>query len=293
MIITAEPRSDQWNADDFIGGPITFTIAGVKVGTAEQKYDIELVEGGGRAWRPPLTMLRLLIAAWGKDSTAWKGRRVTLYRDESVRFGSDAVGGIRISHLSHLPGDKTLTVKLTSTRGRKAVHTVDPLPAAPAPAPAPGAPKGGGKSLTERVDAVVAAFAGMGVTLAQLESRLDLARDGWGAEHIETLTALGKSIKGDQTTVEAEFPTESTEQQAEPPGDDPADPADPADAAMMAGPTELKKLAEIRKAERYDDDESWFAYVQAATGVVVSRDDQLTLEQAERLIDIYNEDTAK
>ena len=37
MKITAEPRSDQWNADDFIGGPRTFTVAGVKVGKAEQK----------------------------------------------------------------------------------------------------------------------------------------------------------------------------------------------------------------------------------------------------------------
>ncbi len=132
MKITAEPRSDQWNADDFIGGPRTFTIAGVKVGTAEQKYDIELVEGEGRSWRPPLTMLRLLIAAWGDEAAQWTGRRVTLYRDESVRFGSDAVGGIRISHLSDLPGGKPLTVKLTATRGRRASHTVDPLPDAPA-----------------------------------------------------------------------------------------------------------------------------------------------------------------
>ena len=131
MKITAEPRSDQWNADDFIGGPRTFTIAGVKVGTAEQKYDIKLVEGGGRAWRPPLTMLRLLIAAWGDDATTWTGRRVTLYRDESVRFGADAVGGIRLSHMSNLPNNKAFTVKLTSTRGRRAAHTVQPLPDAP------------------------------------------------------------------------------------------------------------------------------------------------------------------
>lgn len=37
MKITAEPRSDQWNADDFVGGARVFTIAGVKVGAAEQK----------------------------------------------------------------------------------------------------------------------------------------------------------------------------------------------------------------------------------------------------------------
>ena len=134
MKITAEPRSDQWNADDFVGGPRVFTIAGVKAGTAEQKYDIELAEGQGRAWRPPLTVLRLLIAAWGDDAAKWTGRRVELYRDETIRFGPDAVGGIRVSRMSDLPtGGKPFTVKLTSSRGKRASHTVDPLPDAPPP----------------------------------------------------------------------------------------------------------------------------------------------------------------
>ena len=127
MKITAEPRSDQWNADDFVGGPRTFTIAGVKVGSAEQKYDIELVEGQGRAWRPPLTVLRLLIAAWGDEAATWAGRRVTLYRDESIRFGPEAVGGIRVSHMSDLPGGKAFDIILTSSRGKRGKHHVEPL----------------------------------------------------------------------------------------------------------------------------------------------------------------------
>jgi hypothetical protein len=131
--ITAEPRSDQWNAEDFIGGPKTFTIAGVKPGSAEQKYDVELVEGGGRVWRPPVTVLRLLMSAWRTDdSEAWIGRRVTLFRDEKVRFGPDTPGGIRVSHLSHI--DKPIKVALTVSRGKRATFTVEPLPDAPAPA---------------------------------------------------------------------------------------------------------------------------------------------------------------
>lgn len=126
MKITTEPRSDQWNADDFIGGPRTFTISGVRSGTAEQKYDIDLVEGEGRAWRPPLTVLRLLVAAWGDDATKWIGRRVRLYRDPEISFGRDKVGGIRVSHVSHI--DKPLSVALTVTRGKRANHTVEPLP---------------------------------------------------------------------------------------------------------------------------------------------------------------------
>lgn len=127
MKITAEPRSDQWNADDFVGSPKTFTIAAVHVGKAEQKYDIELTEGEGRVWRPPLTMLRLLISAWGDEASEWVGRKVKLYRDESVRFGSDAVGGIRIAEMSDLPGGKRFEVMLTSSRGRRTKVRVEPL----------------------------------------------------------------------------------------------------------------------------------------------------------------------
>lgn len=136
MKITAEPRSDQWNADDFVGGPREFTIARVVPGKAEQKYDIELVEGEGRVWRPPLTVLRELIEAWTDDATTWQGRRVRLYRDESVRFGPDAVGGIRIAALSHLPENKPLTVRVTIKRGKKAPVTIQPLTDAPVPKPA-------------------------------------------------------------------------------------------------------------------------------------------------------------
>jgi hypothetical protein len=130
MKITAEPRSDQWNADDFTSGPRTFAIAGVKDGAAEQKYDIAL-EGEARAWRPPLTQLRVLMAAWGDDSNVWVGRRVTLYQDPTIRFGKEVLGGVRISHLSHL--DKPKNFKITTTRGKRETYTVQPLPDAPAP----------------------------------------------------------------------------------------------------------------------------------------------------------------
>lgn len=131
MKITAEPRSDQWNADDFTGGPRTFTVSGVVVGKAEQKYDIELVEGEGRVWRPPLTVLRLLMAAWSDDATAWRGKRVTLFLDPTISFGRDKVGGIRVSHLSGI--DKPLTISLSVSRGKRSPFTVQPLPDAPAP----------------------------------------------------------------------------------------------------------------------------------------------------------------
>lgn len=140
MKITAPPRSDQLNGDDFSGGrTATVTIAGVKEGSTDlAPYDINLVEVDRRVWRPPLTVLRLLMAAWGDEATDWVGRKVTLYRDDNVRVGKEVMGGIRVSHASHLPtGDKPFTTKITSTRGRKSPVTVQPIPAdAPTSTPA-------------------------------------------------------------------------------------------------------------------------------------------------------------
>jgi len=111
-----------------VSGPRTFTIAGAKDGAAEQKYDIKL-EGETRSWRPPLTMIRVLLKAWGDESDNWVGRRVTLFQDPTVKFGREVLGGIRISHLSHIDG--TLNVKVTTTRGKRETVTVQPLEEAP------------------------------------------------------------------------------------------------------------------------------------------------------------------
>ena len=128
MRITAEPRSDQINYEDFLAGPKVYTIGGVRNGTAEQKYDIQLQEEQ-RVWRPPLTVLRTLIACWGDDATVWQGRQAELYGDPSIRFGKDAVGGIRIKALSHLDEPKTVTV--TVARGKRQKITIQPLQVAP------------------------------------------------------------------------------------------------------------------------------------------------------------------
>jgi hypothetical protein len=47
---------------------------------------------------------------------------MTLYRDDSVLFGGIAVGGIRISHLSHI--EKDLTLALTVSRASRKPYTV-------------------------------------------------------------------------------------------------------------------------------------------------------------------------
>lgn len=125
MTPTTEPKSDQQNFDDYLTGPKTVTIQEVKSGTPDQPVEIHLAEFPGRPFKPSKSMRRVLIAAWGPDSSVYAGRRLTLFGDPTVKFGGQAVGGIRISHLSHLPG--TLSVALTVTRGKRAPFIVEPL----------------------------------------------------------------------------------------------------------------------------------------------------------------------
>lgn len=131
---TLAPKSDQLNGDDLIGGPRTFTIAEVRRGNAEQPVNIVLAEfPKGRPFKPSKTVRRILVLAWGADAEQYVGRRMTLYRDAAVKFGGEAVGGIRVSHLSHI--EKRITVALNETRGKKATHTIEPLPDTAPPSP--------------------------------------------------------------------------------------------------------------------------------------------------------------
>ncbi len=125
------PKSDQVNADDYLSGPVTYRIESVEIrpGT-EQPVSIHLA-GEPRVWRPCKSMSRVLVAAWGPDASVYTGRSLTLYRDPKVKWGGLEVGGIRVSHMSHIERDMML--QLTATKGKRAPHMVKPLAAAVAP----------------------------------------------------------------------------------------------------------------------------------------------------------------
>lgn len=125
---TVEPKSDQMNADDLLSGPRTFTITEVRrASSVEQPVDVYLAEfPKGRPFRPSKSMRRVMIAGWGKEAAVYAGRRLTLYRDPEIKFAGEAVGGVRISHMSHI--EKRLTLALTVTRGKRSPYVVDPLP---------------------------------------------------------------------------------------------------------------------------------------------------------------------
>jgi len=125
MSAVITPKSDQINADDLIAGPRNFTIEAVDIrpGT-EQPVQIKLV-GEDRVWRPCKSMSRVLVAAWGPDAKVYIGRSLTLYRDPKVKWGGMEVGGIRVSHMSHIERDMLL--QLTATKGKRAPHVIKPL----------------------------------------------------------------------------------------------------------------------------------------------------------------------
>lgn len=125
-----QSNSQQINADDILGAPVTVTITGAVEGTSEQPVLVTVAEVQGKTYRPSLTMRKVLGAVWGDETDDWIGRRLTLYRNPDIRFGGAVVGGIEISHMSHI--QRPVEVSVLEKRGKRKTFTVNPLPDAPA-----------------------------------------------------------------------------------------------------------------------------------------------------------------
>lgn len=119
---TIIPKSDQLNADQLLGGPMTIKVTRVSATGGEQPVTIGYEGDGGRPFKPCLTMRKVLLLAWGADGNKWPGKAIRVYTDPSVRWGKDEVGGVRISHLSDIPRD--IKVSLAVTRGKKVMYEI-------------------------------------------------------------------------------------------------------------------------------------------------------------------------
>jgi hypothetical protein len=119
------PKSDQLNADDLIGATKDITITAVKRGSAEQPIVIHYDGEDGRPYKPCKTMTRVMVGCWGDSPGDWVGKTLRLYNDPEVTFGRAKVGGIRISHASHI--DAAMVFNLTTTRSKRANYRVEPL----------------------------------------------------------------------------------------------------------------------------------------------------------------------
>jgi hypothetical protein len=121
------PKSDQLNADDLLAGPRTITVTSVSAneGSAEQPISIGFEGDNSKPYKPCKSMRRVMVHVWGADAKHYAGRSMTLFCEPSVQFGGMKVGGIRISHMSHI--DKPTTMALTATRARRVPFTVQPI----------------------------------------------------------------------------------------------------------------------------------------------------------------------
>ena len=146
------PKSDQYNAEDFLAGPRTFCIESVRIAPGEeQPVSISLV-GETRVWRPCKSMSRCLVAVWGPDAKAYIGKSLTLYNDPKVKWGGMEVGGIRVANMSHIDGP--ITMVLAESKKSRKPFTVRPLAIAkPEKPPVQDKAAIGSAKLTERFNA--------------------------------------------------------------------------------------------------------------------------------------------
>lgn len=122
---TIAPKSDQLNADDLIGRNLTIEITDVRGVEGDQPIAVSFRGDNGKPYKPCKSMRRVMVHCWGADGKQYVGRRMSIFRDDEVVFGGIKVGGIRISHLSHIDGPKTMA--LTNTRASRKPYTVKPL----------------------------------------------------------------------------------------------------------------------------------------------------------------------
>jgi hypothetical protein len=156
---TIQPKSDQLNADDLIGGSKTIKISQIKVYDREvQPVEISYEGDEGKPYKPSLGMRRVLVQLWGEDEQVYIGRSLTLYRNDSVKFGGYEVGGIRISHASDIK--EPTRVLETVAKGKRQPITINPLKIAK-------------KKLTD-LEGAKKAIEDKKVTLEKLKAKFDL-----------------------------------------------------------------------------------------------------------------------
>ena len=173
-----QPKSDQLNADD-LAQPVTVTIVDSREGSDGRAHIVTDVYGPSRPWKPAKTMLRLMAQHWGLDTKDWHGRRVTLFRDPTVEFGGDTVGGIRIAAMSGIK--RSFTDNVTIKRGKRSKVKVEQLPDT--------APQQQ-HDLTDRAAKAIAAFDALGTTQADLEQHIGRPVAEWTPDDLQALMGL-------------------------------------------------------------------------------------------------------
>lgn len=122
ILATIVPKSNQLTAIELMAGPIVITVTKVVAGESPKQPIAMHFEGDcGRPYYPCKTMRQTIVYAWGSSVSNYVGKKIELYRDGTVTYGSELVGGIRISSFSDI--EKPFSLVLTLTRGKTKSHT--------------------------------------------------------------------------------------------------------------------------------------------------------------------------
>lgn len=122
---TIEAKSEQLTGDDLLANPLTIKVTKVNKGSAEYPVVIHYENDKGKPFHPCKTCRRILVNVWGKDAATYIGKSMTLYRDSKVTWAGAEVGGVRISHMSHMKAP--VQMSLTQSSKSKKPFTVHPL----------------------------------------------------------------------------------------------------------------------------------------------------------------------
>jgi hypothetical protein len=213
---TIAPKVDQLTADHLIGRTMTIRITGVRLTGAEQPCDINYEGDGGLPYRPGKSMRRVLVHVWGGDVNKYVGRSMTLYRDDDVQFGGLKVGGIRISHMSHI--EQPVIMALTAKKGSKKAFKVQPLKVEAPAAAGPSKAQLMAEAVAARIDAAadVAAMAAITSDPKVVEQRAWLAdkrpelADWLDGVVRDRLAALDAAAGGDDDTFPGDLGSDTT-----------------------------------------------------------------------------------
>lgn len=243
---TIAPKSDQLNADDLIGRTLTIKVTKVSLcGEPTQPIAVHYEGDNGKPYKPCKSMRRVMVHVWGGDGNLFVGRRMTLFRDDRVQFGGDAVGGIRISHMSDI--DREVVMALTMTRANRKPYTVKPLPAERAP---------GGAEPTQELDLLTILTNGR--EAAAMGSAALTA--WWGSlgkpAKLAAKATLDSELKATAAKADAAAEAGDTEGDDDVPFDDapPADDGFPGDPRTIPGVKTGAQLAAEQEAEQRGDD---------------------------------------
>lgn len=213
---TIVPKSDQLNAEQLIGKPMTITVTEVRRSVdGDQPLAIHYNGDQGRPYKPCKSMRKVLIFAWGDDGREWVGKSMTLYCDPNVKWGGVKVGGVRISHLSHVEAD--LALSLTATKGKKEPVIIKRLSAQkpkqqPAEQPADADDSIGFDVAAVSAALEAAAAKGMDALVAAWKATPKKARDMMGGSCPQGLKDTAAKADADRAAAEHPETTEPNEE---------------------------------------------------------------------------------